>query len=392
MRAKVDGPQDSDYAQLDDVGRYLVRLMLDESGLPDGGASELVRMIQPHAGNPEGWHFPLRKGTEVQIAFLKGDPDQPVIAGVVPNPLTASPVTKTNASQNVLQTGGQTRLEIEDKQGSEYVDLSCPPKSTFLHLGAHAGLGTHNFAFSTQGDYSMHTGANRDITVGGKQNESVTGNVTETYHSNQTTTVDGSLTETIDGGATQTIHAGATQSIDGGMTQTVSGGETRTVTGGQTETLTGGRTQTINGSSTESISASLTQTITGGATISTPAKHSVTASGGFELTTPASITLIANGGFKLFAPGGQTRLDEDFAAMGGQMFSQNESQINLYGIRVDLRGIYGNVGAFQMNNFILKSSAGGKESKAVGVTVDGHGIKASKFVLAATLSLRLLGG
>jgi type VI secretion system secreted protein VgrG len=393
VRAKIDGPQDSDYAQLDDAGRYLVRLMLDESGLPDGGASELVRMIQPHAGNPEGWHFPLRKGTEVQIAFLKGDPDQPVIAGVVPNPLTASPVTKTNASQNVLQTGGQTRLEIEDKQGSEYIDLSCPPKSTFLHLGAHAGLGTHNFAFSTQGDYSMHTGANRDITVGGKQNESVTGNVTETYHSNQTTTVDSSLTETIDGGATQTIHAGATQSIDGGMTQTVSGGETRTVTGGQTETLTGGRTQTINGSSTESISASLTQTITGGATISTPAKHAVIATGGFELTTPASITLIAKGGFKLFAPGGQTRLDSEFTTFGSEMFSHSDSQLTITLLRVDLRAFYANVGAVQMNNFVLKSSTGSKQSTTVAVLFDSKGVATSAHLLSKhTGNMHLWGG
>ena len=136
------------------------------------------------------------------IAFLKGDPDRPFIAGAVPNQLTPSPVTKSNASQNVIQTGGSMRSpEIEDKQGIEYIDLSCPPKTTFLHLGAHAGLGTHNFAFSTQGDYSMHTGANRDITVGAKQNESVTGNVTETYHSNQTTTVDAALKETIDRGS-----------------------------------------------------------------------------------------------------------------------------------------------------------------------------------------------
>ncbi|HEY3818371.1 MAG TPA: type VI secretion system tip protein TssI/VgrG [Polyangiaceae bacterium] len=392
VRAKIDGPQDSDYAQLDENGCYLVRLMFDESGLPDGGASELVRMIQPHAGNPEGMHFPLRKGTEVQIAFLKGDPDQPIIAGAVPNSLTPSSVTKANASQNVLQTGGQTRLEIEDKQGSEYVDLSCPPKSTFLHLGAHAGLGTHNFAFSTEGDYSMHTGTNRDITVGAKQNESVTGNVTETYHSKQTTTVSGSLTETIDGGATQTIHAGATQSIDGGMTQTVSGGETRTVTGGQTETLSGGRTQTINGSSTESITGSLTQTITGGATTTTPAKHAVIATGGFELSTPATITLIANGGFKLFAPGGQTRLDSDWTMLGGESFSHADNQLTLVGVRIDLRAFYGNVGAFQMNSFILKSSTGAKQSATVGVLVSGKGVVATSHLLSKHTGTQLWGG
>ncbi len=376
VRARVDGPQDSDYAQLDDDGRYLVRLLLDESGLPDGRASELVRMLQPHAGNPEGMHFPLRKGTEVQIAFLKGDPDQPFIAGVVPNAQTPSPVTQSNRSQNVLQTGGRNRLEIEDRQGSEYVDLSSPPVSTFLHLGAHAGLGTHNVAISTDGDYSMHTGTNRNITIGADQNEEVTGNLTETYHSNQTTTVNGALKETIDGGATQTISAGSTQTIDGGMKQTISGGEIREVTGGQTETLSGGRTQTITGSSTETIQGSLTQTITGGATITTPGSHAVLAAGGYELSTPATITLVASGGYKLFAPGGQTRIDDGFTLLGGKILQHGDSQLTFTAVRLDTRLLFINVGGFQMNTFVLKSQAGGQSYTYGGVSATNKGIVA----------------
>src|SRR5262249_39740951 len=82
--ATADGPADSDYAQIDDAGRYHVKFAFDENKHDAGAASTVVRMMQPHGGNPEGFHFPLRKGTEVVVIFLGGDPDRPVIAGTVP--------------------------------------------------------------------------------------------------------------------------------------------------------------------------------------------------------------------------------------------------------------------------------------------------------------------
>jgi uncharacterized protein involved in type VI secretion and phage assembly len=86
-----DGPSDDDYAQLDDQGRYLVKMRFDESALRGDAASTRIRMMQPHAGSPEGFHFPLRKGTEVMIGFLGGVPDRPFIAGAVPDAVTPSP-------------------------------------------------------------------------------------------------------------------------------------------------------------------------------------------------------------------------------------------------------------------------------------------------------------
>ena len=102
--AVVDGEADTDYAQIDENGRYKVKIKFDEGALKNGKASTALRMMQPHAGNPEGFHFPLRKGTEVILAFLGGDPDRPVIAGVGPNAVTPSPVTLSNFSKNVIQT------------------------------------------------------------------------------------------------------------------------------------------------------------------------------------------------------------------------------------------------------------------------------------------------
>src|SRR5262249_1940767 len=85
--AVVDGPAKSDYAQIDSQGRYAVKFHFDESDLSGGKASTWIRMLQPHGGDIEGFHFPLRAGTEVMCAFAGGDPDRPFIVGVVPNAL-----------------------------------------------------------------------------------------------------------------------------------------------------------------------------------------------------------------------------------------------------------------------------------------------------------------
>ncbi|HEY3818370.1 MAG TPA: type VI secretion system tip protein TssI/VgrG [Polyangiaceae bacterium] len=366
---RIDGPADDDYAQLDDQGRYLVKLSMDENDSPAGGASTFVRHVQPHGGAPEGWHLPLRKQTEVLIAFVGGDPDRPVIVGSVHNAQNQSLVTKANHTQNVLQTGGRTRIEIEDQEGQQYIDISTPPMSTYVHMGVHAGLGDHNVAMSTAGDGLIHTTGNRDITIGGNQTEDVKGNVTETYHANQTTHVTGAFTETIDAGSTQTIHAGFTQTISGGSKQSIAGGETRTVSGGVTETFNGSRQQSITGSSTETVTGSQTQAITGGATISTAATYTVSADGGITLSTPGPMTMMANT-WLMNAAGGQKSVDFMFAKYAGvemQMFAfvfqptatvlqAATIQIGVYGARFDIFTKKG-----ELNGILLKNA--GSETK-----------------------------
>jgi type VI secretion system secreted protein VgrG len=161
----ICGPLESEYAQLDEAGRYNVKFKFDESDLKDGKASTWVRMLQPHGGDIEGWHFPLRKGTEVIFTFLGGDPDRPVIAGVVPNLHTPSPVTRANHTTNVIQTGGRNRFELEDRAGHERITLKTPYANTMLRMGAPND--THNFIFRTDGSGLIHTGGNLDVNVGG---------------------------------------------------------------------------------------------------------------------------------------------------------------------------------------------------------------------------------
>jgi len=161
----ICGPAESEYAQIDEAGRYRVKFNFDESDLKDGKASTWVRMLQPHGGSVEGWHFPLRKGTEVLFTFLGGDPDRPVIAGVVPNLLTPSPVTRGNHTTNVIQTGGRNRFELEDKAGQERITLQTPYCDTMLRMGApNAG---HNMILRTDGDSLFQTGQGSDTVVVG---------------------------------------------------------------------------------------------------------------------------------------------------------------------------------------------------------------------------------
>ncbi len=109
------GPGGStEYAQIDDQGRYMVRLLFDTAAT-GGMVSRPVRMAQNHAGANYGTHFPLKPGVEVIIAFVNGDPDRPIIVGAVPNPLTPSPVDVANRTTHRIKTKAGILIDLVDE-------------------------------------------------------------------------------------------------------------------------------------------------------------------------------------------------------------------------------------------------------------------------------------
>lgn len=138
VTAWIDAEGDGQYAEMDALGRYKVAFPLDLSGRKDGRASHWIRMMTPYGGPGHGMHFPLLKGTEVLVVFRDGNPDKPVIAGVVPNQYQKMVVTQENASQNRLTTAGGNKLHMEDKDGGQNLLLSTPVKGTYVSLGSHS--------------------------------------------------------------------------------------------------------------------------------------------------------------------------------------------------------------------------------------------------------------
>jgi type VI secretion system secreted protein VgrG len=117
MHAKIDSDTSGKYADIDNQGRYRVRMPFNTNNSAKGGkASRWIRMAEPYAGAGYGTHYPLHKGTEVLIGHIDGDPDRPIIVGAVPNPETQSPSTSRNATQSVTQTASGIRIEMEDLQ------------------------------------------------------------------------------------------------------------------------------------------------------------------------------------------------------------------------------------------------------------------------------------
>ncbi|MCD6308799.1 MAG: type VI secretion system tip protein VgrG, partial [Candidatus Latescibacteria bacterium] len=94
LNAKIDAEGSGTYAEIDEQGRYKVRLPFDLNDDHGAGkASSFLRMMQPYAGTDHGMHFPLHKDTEVLLTFIDGDPDRPIIARAVPEPKTPGPIT-----------------------------------------------------------------------------------------------------------------------------------------------------------------------------------------------------------------------------------------------------------------------------------------------------------
>ena len=336
----IEGPADSEYAQIDDQGRYRVKLKFDESDLEGDKASTWVRMMQPHGGGVEGWHFPLRKGTEVVLSFLGGDPDRPVISGVVPNTHKPSPVTAANHTTNVIQTGGRNRIEIEDKKGAERITLKTPYSNSRIRFGApNAG---HTMIVETDGPTLLHAGEDWDVEVGVKLNEVVHGDVSEKYLSNKSEMVpSGTVTEEYLGPHTTTVHtvrreilneqkvwvkAGRDDQIDGGWRQIITGDVKREVKGSGTFTYTGPHSVTADesiwlvkgpgkgffvGATMDTFVGLRTTTFVGGqvsltvaGTIAIKAAQELNVNMGFSSTISVANTLNLTAGMRLTMSGG----------------------------------------------------------------------------------------
>lgn len=127
--AVVTGPPNEEI-YVDKYGRVRIQFHWDRQGQKNEKSTCWVRVAQTWSGQQWGSFFWPRIGHEVLVAFMEGDPDQPVIVGSVYNdanmPPYALPDNKTRSGIKTRSTLKGTsehfnELRFEDKKGSEEI-------------------------------------------------------------------------------------------------------------------------------------------------------------------------------------------------------------------------------------------------------------------------------
>jgi type VI secretion system secreted protein VgrG len=112
----------------DKYGRVKVQFHWDREGKKDDKSSCWIRVATPWAGKQWGMISIPRMGQEVVVSYLEGDPDRPLITGMVYNAEMMPPYAlPTNKTQTGIKTrssknGGSdnfNELRFEDKKGEE---------------------------------------------------------------------------------------------------------------------------------------------------------------------------------------------------------------------------------------------------------------------------------
>ncbi|MBU2713940.1 type VI secretion system Vgr family protein [Zooshikella harenae] len=127
QNATVVGPKGEEI-YTDQYGRIKVQFNWDKDGQADEKSSRWIRVTQPWTGSSWGALQIPRIGQEILVSFVNGDPDRPLIKGVMYNgrnkPPYKLPDNKTRTTVKTCSTpGGQgfNELRFEDKKTKEQI-------------------------------------------------------------------------------------------------------------------------------------------------------------------------------------------------------------------------------------------------------------------------------
>lgn len=264
----------------DKYGRVKVQFHWDREGKKDDKSSCWVRVSTPSSG--KGWgsvHIP-RIGQEVVVSYLEGDPDQPLITGMVYNNETMPPYgLPANKTQSGFKTrsspgGGEAdfnEIRFEDKKGKEELYFHAQ-KDQKIHVeNDRSELVQRDRHLQVDRDKTEKVKRDKSIDIMGVHNEVVAKDMTVNVGQNLTETVLLNYAETV--GAAMQITVGGLMAISVGaaMSEAVGGQKNETVGLAKSETIGGDRSltvgkdvnQTIGGNQTVKVLKDFTENVTG---------------------------------------------------------------------------------------------------------------------------------
>jgi type VI secretion system secreted protein VgrG len=217
QHAVVTGPPGEEIFT-DKYGRVKVQFYWDRHGKKDANSSCWLRVAQTWAGKNWGSVQIPRIGQEVIVAFVEGNPDEPVIVGSVYNPETMPPYdlpgkkVVSGFKSNTHKGKGYNEMSMDDTAGNEKITIhgQYDMNTTVEHDQTNTVHG--KMTETIDKDTTIH------ITQGKLEHKVETGTalyevkdaLTEKYHNTQDTTVKGNITITSETGDI-VLHTGASK-------------------------------------------------------------------------------------------------------------------------------------------------------------------------------------
>jgi uncharacterized protein involved in type VI secretion and phage assembly len=209
--AVVVGPPGQEI-HTDEFGRVRVQFHWDREGGFNDDSSRWMRVSQGWGGPGFGMISIPRVGTEVAVAYLEGNPDNPLVVGQVFS--TTSPVPHKLPDNKTVTAwrgnsspggGGFNEILMEDMKGKEMLFMQAEK----------------NLRKLVKNDETEITQQNRRITVGANLTKMVTYDETETTGSDRTISVGENLRESVGANHAVTVAGSHTQQVGQGLSMTM---------------------------------------------------------------------------------------------------------------------------------------------------------------------------
>jgi type VI secretion system secreted protein VgrG len=151
---------------VDELGRVKVAFRWDRRDPVDGRPTRRVRVSQGWAGGGFGFVVLPRVSDEVIVAYLDGDPDEPIIVGRVHNAVSTTPLKlpeeKTQSiwkSRSSPGGNGFNEILMEDRAGQERLDLRAQRDHDLTVLHDSVTTVGHDETVSVKGAQSTSAGS-----------------------------------------------------------------------------------------------------------------------------------------------------------------------------------------------------------------------------------------
>ncbi len=369
--AKVVGPAGEEIFP-DEFGRVKVQFHWDRYGESNENSSCWIRVGQTWAGPGFGSQFIPRIGHEVIVDFLEGDPDRPLITGVVYNadnmPPYSLPGSKTQSGIKTRSSPGGSaancnEIRLEDKAGSEefYVqaekDYNQVVKNNRTEsIGVDRSLDVGNDKSESVGnDRTENITNNNSLTVGNDETISIGANETITVGANHAESIGADKSLEVGGNHSESIGSNMSVNVGSNLTETVAINYAETVGVAMELTIGAAFTETVGAAKIQSIGAAKSVNVGANSSENIGSNKSVSTGGNLSVSVGGSHSEKTTKDYSLNAKKVTINADEEISIVTGKasITMKKDGTFNINGKNVDLTAS-GKMNAKASKNLTMK--------------------------------------